>query len=95
MSQQGRRKTKRLLDFQARNQFGTLGGEKSFLRGDSFFKTMPNGFKIRPTQFSCGDENFSRGDIAPSWVRTCGLLYIIKNKRFLVYFMCILNSCVV
>ena len=21
---------------------------------------MPNGFKIRPTQFSCGDENFSR-----------------------------------
>jgi len=36
MYQQGRRKTKHLLDFQARNQFGTPGGEKSFLRGDSF-----------------------------------------------------------
>jgi len=33
MSQQGRRKAKRLLDFQTRNQFGTPGGEKSFLRG--------------------------------------------------------------
>jgi len=26
MSQQGKRKTKRLLDFQARNQLGTQGG---------------------------------------------------------------------
>ena len=60
-----------------------------------FFKTMSNGFKIRPTQFSFGDENFSRGGFAPSWVRTCGLLYITKNKRFLVYFMHILNSCLV
>ena len=41
MSQQGRRKTKRLLDFHARNQFGTPGGEKSFLRGDSFLKLCP------------------------------------------------------
>ena len=56
---------------------------------------MSNGFKICPKQFSCGDENFSRGDFAPSWVRTCGLLYITKNKRLLVYFMRILNSCVV
>ena len=37
MSQQGRRKTKRLLDSQARNQLGTPGGEKSFLRGGQFF----------------------------------------------------------
>jgi len=37
MSQQGRRKTKRLLDFQARNQLGTPGGEMSFLRGGHFF----------------------------------------------------------
>ena len=36
MSQEGKRKTKHLLDFQARNQFGTPGGEKSFLREDSF-----------------------------------------------------------
>jgi len=37
MSQQGRRKTKRLLDLQARNQLGAPGGEKSFLRGGHFF----------------------------------------------------------
>ena len=47
MPQQGRRKTKRLLDFQARNQLGTSGGEKSFLREGQFFKTMSNSFKIR------------------------------------------------
>jgi len=47
MSQQGRRKTKRLLDFQTRNQLGTSGGEKSFLREGQFFKTMSNSFKIR------------------------------------------------
>jgi len=34
MSQQGKRKTKHLLDFQARNQLGTPGaGAKIFLRG--------------------------------------------------------------
>jgi len=32
MSQQGKRKTKRLLDFHARNQLGTPGG------GEEFFK---------------------------------------------------------
>jgi len=37
MSQQRKRKTKRLLDFQARNQLGTPGA-KSFLRRDKFFK---------------------------------------------------------
>jgi len=30
MSQQGKRKTKRLLDFQARNQLGTPGGRRVF-----------------------------------------------------------------
>ena len=95
MSQQGRRKTKRLLDFQARNQPGTPGVEKSFLRGGHFFKTMSNSFNISPTHFSCRDENFSRRGFAPSWLRACGLLCITKNKRFLAYFMHILNSCVV
>jgi len=33
MSQQGKKKTKRLLDFQARNQLGTPGAAKSFLKG--------------------------------------------------------------
>jgi len=47
MSQQGKRKTKRLLDFQARHRLGTPGGEKSFPREGQFFKTMSNSFKIR------------------------------------------------
>jgi len=94
MSQQGRRKTKRLLDFQARNQLGTPGGEMSFLRGGHFL-TISNSFKIRPTHFFCGGENFSGGGFAPSWLRACGLLYITKDKRFLAYFMRILNSSVV
>ena len=37
MSQQGKRKTKRLLDFQARNQLGTPAWAKSFLRGGQIF----------------------------------------------------------
>jgi len=37
MSQQGRRKAKRLLDFQARNQLGTPGeGEEFSKRGRNF-----------------------------------------------------------
>jgi len=65
MSQQGKRKTKRLLDFHVRNQLGTSGGAKSFLRGGKFFKTMCNSFKIRPAHFSCGSETFSKGGFAP------------------------------
>jgi len=37
MSQQGKMKTKRLLDFPARNQLGTPGGTKSFLKGGQIF----------------------------------------------------------
>jgi len=95
MSQHGKRKTKRLLDFQARKQLWTPGGATSFLGAGQFFKTMSNSFKIRPTHFSYGDENFSRGGFVPPWVRTCGLLYITNNKRFLAYFVRILSSCVV
>ena len=65
MSQQGKRKTKRLLDFQARNQLGTPGRAESFLRGGQFFETMCNSFKIRPKRFSCGGENFSKGGFVP------------------------------
>ena len=36
MSEQGKRKTKRLLDFQARNQLGTPGGAKSSKKGTQF-----------------------------------------------------------
>jgi len=81
-----------LLDFQARNQLGTPGGRRASKRGH-LFKTMFNSFNIRPTHFSCGDENFSRGGFAPSWLQACGLLYITKSKHFLAYFMRILNSC--
>ena len=73
MSQQGRRKTKHLLDFQARNQFGTPGGEKSFLRGDSVLNYIQWFENTSNTIFLWG-RNFSRGGFAPSWVRTCGLL---------------------
>jgi len=38
MSQQGKRKTKRLLDFQARIQLGTPGGAKSSKKGTNFSK---------------------------------------------------------
>jgi len=58
MSQQGRRKTKRLLDFQARNQFGTPGGEKSFLRGDSFLKLCPMVSKYVQHNFPVGTKIF-------------------------------------
>ena len=65
MSQQGKRKTKLLLDFQTRNQFGTPGGRRVLRRGQ-FFLTMCNNFKIRPTHFSCGGENVSKGGFASS-----------------------------
>jgi len=41
MSQQGKRKTKSLLDFQAHNQLGTPGGGTVFKEGDKFFKLCP------------------------------------------------------
>jgi len=39
-----------------RNQLGTPGGAKSFLRGAQNFQTMSNSFKLCPTQFSRGDK---------------------------------------
>ena len=42
MSQHGRRKTKCLLDFQASIQFGTPGGEKNFLRGETHVQWFQN-----------------------------------------------------
>ena len=45
---------------QARNQLGTPGGAKSFLRGAQIFWTMFNSFKLCPTHFSRGGEKFSR-----------------------------------
>jgi len=95
MSQHEKRKTKRLLDFQERNQLWTPGGAKSFLGGGHFFKIMSNSFKIRPTHFSCGDENFSRGGFIPPLGTDPWTSIHHKNKRFLAYFMRILSSGVV
>ena len=58
MSQQGKVKTKRLLDFQARNQLGTSGGEKSFQKEGQFFETMSNSFIIRQNNFPVRTKMF-------------------------------------
>jgi len=50
---------------QARNQLGTPGVAKSFLRGAQLFKTMSNNFQLCPTHFSWGGEQFCRGGEAP------------------------------
>jgi len=50
---------------QARNQLGTPGGVKSFLRGAQIFWTMSNIFKLYPTHFSRGGEKISRGSFVP------------------------------
>jgi len=67
MSLQGGRKTKRLLDFQARNQLGTPRTAKSFPRGGQIFSIVWNSFKIRPAHFSCGGEIFSKGVQPPGY----------------------------
>jgi len=50
---------------QYRNQLGTLGGAKSFLRGAPIFKTMSNNLKLCSTYFSREGEKFFRGDSPP------------------------------
>ena len=48
-------------DNHARNQLGTPGGAKSFLRGAQIFWTMSNMFKLYPTHFSRGAKHFLEG----------------------------------
>ena len=50
---------------QARNQLGTPGGAKSFLREAQIFWTMSNTFKLYPTHFSREGEKFSRWALPP------------------------------
>jgi len=66
MSQQGRRKTKHLLDSQARNQFGTPGGEKSFLRGGSFLNHI-QWFQNTSNRIFLWERKFFLGRLRPSW----------------------------
>jgi len=55
---------------QARNQLGTPGGAKSFLRGAPIFWAMSNIFKLYPTHFSRGGEKYSTG-ASPLWLWAC------------------------
>jgi len=43
---------------QARNELGTPGGMKTFLRGAQIFKIMSNSFNLCPTHFSRGLKKF-------------------------------------
>ena len=45
---------------QARNQLGTLGVAKRFLRGTQIFHTMSNSFQLCSTDFSRGGEKVCR-----------------------------------
>jgi len=57
---------------QARNQLGTPGGAKSFLRGAQIFELCPVALTYVQHIFQ-GTNNFSRGEKlpAPSWLRSC------------------------
>jgi len=58
---------------QARNQLGTPGGAKSFLKGAQIFKLCPIVSNYVQHTFSAGTKNF-RGDLAPlrpSWLQFC------------------------
>jgi len=69
---------------QARNQPGTPGGAKSFLRGAQIFWTVSNSFKLCPTNFSRGVENFSRR-ASPPLVTGLGWdkkLFVLVTERW-------------
>ena len=59
---------------QARNQLGTPGLAKSFLRGAQIFQTMSNSFQLCPKCFSRVQKRFAGGGFAPlpHWLRACG-----------------------
>ena len=58
---------------QARNQLGTPGVAKSFLRGAHIFQTMSNSFQLCPTDFSRGGKKFCRrGFATPATPPGCG-----------------------
>jgi len=69
---------------QARNQLGTLGGAKSFLRGAQIFETMSTSFKICPTHFSRKGKNFSRGAKPPCATSGYGPEYMYNFASCLI-----------
>ena len=56
---------------QARNQLGTLGGAKSFLRVAQICLTMSKTLKLCPTHFSRGGAKIFLGGLRPHWLRAC------------------------
>jgi len=80
-----------VASMQARNQLGTPGGAKSFLRGSQIFWTMSNNFKRCPMNFSREGENFSRGSFAPpgygpaSMPSNCSVAVLRAKERWSTY----------
>ena len=95
MSQQGRRKTKRLLDLQARNQLGTTGGEKSFLRGGKFFEICPIVSKYVQHIFSLETQIFLGYASPPRGYGPVDFHTSQKTNVFLRTLCVFSNSCVV
>ena len=66
---------------QARNQFGTPGGAKSFLRGAQIFE-------LSPTHFPRGEKKFYWG-ISPPWLRACNkcVMWVWSNYFTAAFFV--------
>jgi len=76
--------------YQARNQLGTLGEGKSFLRRAQNFWTISNTFKLYPTHFSRRGEKFSKGGASPlgygpDWWYCICVLYFPTQSNTLHY----------
>jgi len=66
---------------QARNQLGTPGGTKSFLRGAQIFE-------LSPTHFPRGEKKFYWG-ISPPWLRACNkcVMWVWSNYFTAAFFV--------
>jgi len=63
---------------QARNQFGTPGVAKSFLRGAQIFQTMSNIFQLCPAYFTGGRKGCRRA--SPPWAPLVTGLPILRGN---------------
>ena len=87
MSQQGRRKTKRLLDFQARNQYGTTGGRRAFVEVNNFLNYVHQ-FQNTSNIFFLWRRKFLQGILRPLLVT--GLWTSIHQRQ--QTFSCVLYA---
>jgi len=82
---------------QARNQLGTPGGAKSFLRGVQNFKTMSNTFQYAQQIFVGEGEKICKGDFAllsPLVTSLCPILskyvqHIFKGRGDFAPYCCV------